>query len=270
MGGALLSEPYYVKYTFYDNQGVEITGTTYENITTNGGGPRTASNQVYQSIYNVSPISSSTWNTLYVGAGPQNIPNFPPNTAQYTIQLFGVFTGTTSPIQPTPTPTPSPTSTPITPTPTPTPSATPGCSTCNEYAVTLTGGSSATIYTQNCSNGTTQSFNAFSGQSYVVCSCVIPYTDSLGIDVVLLGSCIPPVPSPTPTPSNTPPPEAICVCLEYELNTGASFGIVNYTDCNGVAAQIYIDPNDTQYICACEGSPVGYGDITITESGPYC
>jgi hypothetical protein len=58
--------------------------------------------------------------------------------------------------------------------------------------------------------------------------------------------------------------------LEYELNTGASFGIVNYTDCNGVAAQIYIDPNDTQYICACEGSPVGYGDITITESGPYC
>ena len=270
MGGALLSEPYYVKYTFYDDEGAVITGTTYENITTNGGGPRTASNQVYQSIYNVSPISASTWNTLYVGAGPQNIPNFPSNAAQYTIQLFGVFTGTTSPIQPTPTPTPSPTATSTTPTPTPTPSATPGCSTCIEYLITNTGTTTTTIYITSCSNGAAQTFNAFTGQTYVVCSCALPFSLTSDVEIINNGSCIPPVPSPTPTPSNTPSPEVICICLEYECQTGASFGIVNYTDCNGVAAQLYINPNDTQYICACENSPVGYGDVIITESGPFC
>jgi hypothetical protein len=270
MGGAILSEPYYVKYTFYDNQGTEITGTTYENITTNGGGPRTSSNQVYQSIYNVSPISASTWNTLYVGAGPQNIPNFPTNCAQYTIQLYGVFTGTTSPIQPTPTPTPSPTATSTTPTPTPTPSATPGCSTCIEYLITNTGTTTTTIYITSCATGGAQTFNAFTGQTYVACSCSLPFSLTGDVEVINNGSCSAPVPSPTPTPSNTPSPEAICVCLEYECNTGASFGIVNYTDCNGVAAQLYINPNDTQYICACQNTPVGFGDVIITESGPYC
>jgi hypothetical protein len=270
MGGALLSEPYYVKYTFYDNQGAVITGTTYENITTNGGGPRTSSSQVYQSIYNVSAISSSTWNTLYVGAGPKNIPNFPPNAAQYTIQLFGVFTGTTSPIQPTPSPTPSPTATPNTPTPTPTPSSTPGCGTCNEYQITNTGTTTTTIYITSCATGISQTFNAFTGQTYVVCSCSLPFSLTGDVEIINAGACSAPSPSPTPTPSNTPSPEVICVCLEYECQTGASFGIVNYTDCNGAASQLYINPNDTQYICACENSPVGYGDVIITESGPFC
>lgn len=271
MGGTLLSEPYYVKYTFYDDQGSEITGTTYENITTNGGGPRTACNQVYQSIYQISPTTASTYNTLYVGAGPANIPNFPSNCAQYTIQLYGVFTGTTSPIPSTPTPTPTPTNTPLTPTPTPTPSATPGCVECLEYVVTNTGSTPATIFTTNCVNGLGQSFNAYSGLSYLVCSCITPYSESL-IEVSVLGSCVPPVPSPTPTPSSTPSPEAICVCLEYECSTSNvfEFGFVNYTDCNGAPAQLYLNANETQYICACQGTPVGYGDVTIVESGPYC
>jgi hypothetical protein len=270
MGGAILSEPYYVKYTFYDNQGQEITGTTYENITTNGGGPRTNCNQVYQSIYQVSPTTASTWNTLYVGAGPQNIPNFPSNCAQYTIQLYGVFTGTTSPIQPTPTPTPSPTSTPSTPTPTPTPSATPSCSGCSEYSVTNTGSTSALIFITSCANGASQTFTAVSGQSYVVCSCSIPTSENL-IGVINLGPCSAPSPSPTPTPSNTPFPETICICLEYEVTAGStSWGFVDYTDCNGSPAQLYVNAGETDYICACEGTPSGYGDVTITESGPYC
>ena len=270
MGGALLSEPYYVKYTFYDNQGQEITGTTYENITTNGGGPRTSCNQVYQSIYQVSPTSASTYNTLYVGAGPKNIPNFPSNAVQYTIQLFGVFTGTTSPIQPTPTPTPSPTSTPSTPTPTPTPSATPGCTACNEYAITNTGTSTATIFIINCSNGSSQSFTALTGQTYVACSCSTPTSESGTIDYQLLGACSVPQPSPTPTPSNTPSPAVPCICLEYECVAAVdSFGFVDYTDCNGSPAQLYMYPNTTEYICACQGSPVGF-NVSVVESGPYC
>ena len=56
MGTDMLSEPYYVKYNFYDDQGSLITGTTYENITTNGGGPRTNCNQVYQSLVIINPF----------------------------------------------------------------------------------------------------------------------------------------------------------------------------------------------------------------------
>ena len=38
------SEGYYVKYNFYDDQGTLLSATTYDNITTNGGGPRTNCN----------------------------------------------------------------------------------------------------------------------------------------------------------------------------------------------------------------------------------
>jgi hypothetical protein len=48
-----------------------------------------------------------------------------------------------------------------------------------------------------------------------------------------------------------------------------SFGFVDYTDCNGVAAQLYMFPNTTEYICACQDSPVGF-NVSVVESGPYC
>jgi|694.fasta_scaffold10547_18 hypothetical protein len=109
-----LSEPYYVLYNFYDEDGLLITGVTVDNITTNGGGPRTSCNTVYQSTVLINPSGNTDYNTLYVGAGPMNLdPIMPPNAVQYTVQLFGKFTGTTSPIQPSPTPTPTPTPTPI-------------------------------------------------------------------------------------------------------------------------------------------------------------
>ena len=269
MGGALLSEPYYVKYTFYDNQGIEITGTTYENVTTNGGGPRTSSSQVYQSVYLIDPVSASTWNTLYVGAGPKNIPNFPSNAAQYTIQLYGVFTGTTSPIQPTPSPTPSPTSTPLTPTPTPTPSSTPGCSTCREYLITNTGETTTTIYITSCSNGAAQTFNAFTGQTYVVCSCSLPFSLTGDVEIIDNGPCNPPVPTPTPTPSATRP---VCVCKTYSVEyTGTTepYAIVGYTSCVGTPTLFNAYPYQSYVLCACEGTINSVSpDVIVTLQGP--
>ena len=206
MGGSVLSEPYYVKYTFYDEDGVEITGTTYENITTNGGGPRTSCNEVYQSIYLITPPENTDYNTLYVGAGPQNIPNFPPNCKQYTVQLWGLFEGETSPIQPTPTPTPSVTPTSTIGGPTPTPSPTPYCSTCKTYDIIYTGISEtgySNVSIQNCENGGYQTFQAYQDLYYQVCSCVSPIVD-VDTNVTEVGPCLPPTPTPTPTPSVTP------------------------------------------------------------------
>jgi hypothetical protein len=263
MGGSLLSEGYYVKYTFYDDQGSEITGTTYENLTTNGGGPRTNCGQVYQSLFLIEPPSSTEFNTLYVGCGTENIPNFPPNCVQYTVQLFGHFTGTTTPIQPTPSPTPSPTSTPLTPTPTPTPSVTPGC-VCSEYIVTNTGSTSATIYFVNCSNQQSQSFILISGSSTSICSCSTPFSEN-DIIVVNNGPCyVPPV-----TPSVTPSPSP-CQCGEYEIvNEGSNSPVLFYTFCDGTPIVITLYPGYNELLCGCVGTFIcSDPNVTITYAGP--
>jgi hypothetical protein len=206
--GNTLSEPYYVKYNFYNDQGVLISATTYENITTNGGGPRTTCNQVYPQLFLIDPYQDSDWNTLYVGAGPENIPNFPSNCVQYTVQLFGKFTGTTTPIQPSPTPTPSPTRGSITPTPTPTPSSTPICPTCTTYQLQYTGSceSLGSVSFTNCNFGTIQTIKLSCGVIYEICSCSAPFSDP-DINIITGGSCIPsPTPTPTPTRTKTPTP----------------------------------------------------------------
>ena len=269
MGGGLLSEPYYVKYTFYDNQGQEITGTTYENITTNGGGPRTSCNDVYQSLYLIEPTSSTTYNTLYVGCGPLNIPNFPPNTVQYTVQLFGHFTGSTSPIQPTPTPTPTPTRTPSTPTPTPTPSSTPTyCSGCTQYAVSWTGESQVSFYITDCNSGLGQGVLLSPNISILVCSCTLPFSE-VAIDILSLGTCPTfPTATPTPTPSSTPS-SGSCECSTYNvLNPWGGTLDVTYTDCDNVFRTLSIDPGDDFNICACYGTPESVTEpLTITYLG---
>jgi hypothetical protein len=230
-----LSEPYYVNYEFFDDQGTLITGYTMENITTNGGGPRTNCNQVYQQLYLIDPISGETeYNTLYVGAGPQNLPVFPPNTAQYTVQLFGLFEGATTPIPVSPTPTPTPTQGAVTATPTPTPSPTPICGDCNEYTVEYTGESSSTTITiTNCNTGQLQNLVIQKTVIYVVCSCGAPFVGP-DVDVQLLGPCFAgPTPTPTTTRTPTPTPSA-CVFKSWEINEcGAT--------CSGG-------------ICACEAS----------------
>ena len=123
---SMVSEPYYVEYKFFDDNGTLLDTQTYENITSNGGGPLPNCSYVYPSWYLMEPTGNTEYNTLYVGAGPKNLEDvMPADTAQYTIQLFGKFTGTTSPIVPTPTPTP-----------TPSPLPPPACSgDCNNYIV---------------------------------------------------------------------------------------------------------------------------------------
>lgn len=213
-----LSEPYYVKYEFFDIDGNLITGTTYENITTNGGGPRTTCNQVYPELFLVDPYQESTWNTLYVGSGPRNIPNFPSNCVQYTVQLYGKFTGTTSPIPPSPTPTPTTSPGSVTPTPTPTPSSTPICSGCTTYDLIYTGDceSLATVSFTNCQFGNTQTIFLSCNIATQICSCTFPLTDSVDVSITNGGPCTPPVsPSPTPTRTGTPTPTPSQTVFNY-------------------------------------------------------
>ena len=212
-----LSEGYYVKYTFYNDEGQVITATTYDNIVSNGGGPRTDCNNVYQQLYLIEPLSSTTeYNTLYVGAGPANIPNFPANCAEYTVQLFGGFTGSTSPIPVSPTPTPSATPGALTPTPTPTPSTTPVCGTCTAYSLEYTGVGATIVTIVNCTNGVSQNLQLFPNISYGVCSCSEPFTTGEVI-VLSLGPCVPPV-TPTPSPSFVPPtPTPSCAYRAWNI-----------------------------------------------------
>ena len=260
MGTNMLSEPYYVKYNFYDDQGSLITGTTYENITTNGGGPRTNCNQVYQSLVLINPFSQTEYNTLYVGAGPKNIPNIPSGTTQYTVQLFGKFTGETTPIQPTPTPTP--TNNPS-PTPTPTPSATPSCN-CRNWQVENTNTGTCVVSIVNCSNGLTQTFSLPGLTATEVCSCSSP-TSECALTITEVGACYVPPITPTPTPSSTP-----CECGEYEvINEGSNFPVLTFTFCDGAPYAITLYPGYNELNCGCVGTFFcSDPNVSITYTGP--
>lgn len=210
--GNTLSEPYYAEINYYDAQGNLVGGTQWDNLISNGGGPRTQCSDVYPALYLIDPASGTTdYNTLYIGAGPMNIPDLPADCVRYTIQLFGKFTGTTSPIVPSPTPTPYFTPSP-TPTITSTPSATPICAGCTSYDIQYTGDSEslATITIVNCLNGQTQNFFASYGVIYSICSCQYPL-DTGDVSITNNGACNPnptqtPTPSITATPTKTPSP----------------------------------------------------------------
>ena len=236
-----ISEPYYVEYKFYNDQGTLITGVTVDNITTNGGGPRTSCTQVYQELPIIIPSGNTNFNTLYVGAGPVNLQDIiPPNTAQYTVQLFGKFTGTTSPIQPTPTPTPTPSSTPIV------------CP-CITYEVTNNSLEAQGIFTyRDCNNIETQLvINPF--ETFFVCVCNTGTFSIEGNLIVTYDSpCIQTTPTPTPTPSATP-----CACGEYEMDTTESLTenpVLLYTFCDGSAQSYTMDTNEIYLICGCVGT----------------
>ena len=185
-----ISEPYYVEYKFFDDEGTLITGVTIDNITTNGGGPRPNCNQVYQELPIIIPSANTNYNTLYVGAGPVNLQDIiPPNTSQYTIQLFGKFTGTTSPIQPTPSPTP-------------TPSSTPTVCACKEYNVfNASLEAQGIIYYADCNN-IQRTLVVNPNQEFYICVCNLgQYTIEGGLIVTNTGDCESPIPTPTPTPT---------------------------------------------------------------------
>ena len=252
-----ISEPYYVEYKFYNDQGTLITGVTVDNITTNGGGPRTGCTQVYQALPYIIPSGNTNYNTLYVGAGPVNLQDIiPANTAQYTVQLFGKFTGTTSPVQPTPTPTPTPSSTPV------------SCA-CLTYEVTNASLEAQGIFTyRDCNNIETQLvINPF--ETFFVCVCNSgTYSIEGNLIVTYDSPCIQTTPTPTPTPSATP-----CACGDYEVDATESETanpVLIYTFCDG-SAQAFTMTQGVIYesICGCVGSfSCSDPGVSITYSGP--
>jgi hypothetical protein len=245
--GSTLSEPYYVEYNFYDDQGTLIRTDQYENIITNGGGPRQDCTQVYQALPILYPPSATTeYNTLYVGAGPANISGFPENTQYYTVQLFGKFTGTTSPIVPPPTPTPSPKP----------------CN-CTQYEIqALT--RSVTLSYLSCDLSQSVFLVVDAGTIDSFCSCQDEINIISGFSYILtpLGECTP----ITPTPSATP----VCTnCTEYTLQyTGENSNTaVSITNCVNLQTQQFIAENSVIYtICSCT-FPLTDPEVIINVGG---
>jgi len=195
-----LSQPYYSEYKFYDFDGNLIDTRQYQNVYSNGGGPMTDCNYVYQSYYNIIPKTDTEYNTLYLGAGPMNIDDFPSNTAQYTVQLFGNFTGSTLPPTPTPSPTPTPTTTPVI------------CNGCSEILVENQSLSSGQFTFLDCDTRTRQTYTLPGGTGIQICACNDSinvycacseniYTYFGQIQIIVGPPCNQPTPTPTPTPS---------------------------------------------------------------------
>lgn len=247
--GTTLSEPYYVKYEFFDDQGQSITAYTYDNIVSNGGGPRTDCNNVYQELFLIDPSSATTeYNTLYVGAGPANIVNFPSGTTQYTVQLFGKFTGTTSPIVPSPTPTPS--------------SKAPCV--CKQYEFTSVRGTSTLSYL-NCDETQSIFVESPQGVTRSFCACQGTINILSGVEYVLVetGECVITTPTPTPTP--------FCSgCTTYSVQyTGdcESVATISYKNCsNGQTQNFQAECGVIYTICACQ-LPLDSGDVVYTNEG---
>lgn len=253
--GSLLSEPYYVEYNFYDDSGALLDTQQYMNITINGGMLPDCS-WVYPSYYNNVTTGNTEWNTLDVGAGPLNLGNIiPPGTVQYTVQLFGKFTGTTSP------PVPSPT-------PTPTPSSTPGCAQCYTYDITNPSlESAATLYYTECSQGPVRVISIPPNSVWRIdCACEGSLIYEAALVVLIVESCGGvPTPTPTPTPSPTP-----CLCEGYTItNTdGESQVTVDFLSCDRVPQQIILNPGLGQSFCACIGSvSVSGGTYDLVDTG---
>ena len=243
LDASTLSEPYYVEYTFYDDTGSVLSAVTLDNITTNGGGPRTDCNDVYQSIYLEVNTGNTDYNIMYVGAGPKNLEDImPAGTVQYTVQLFGEFTGTTTPVIPTPTPTPTPTST-------------PQCI-CENYTVGNPLEQSAVFTYTDCNTLTTTTVVLSPGQSTTVCACSGSVQSESLIQIVDGGYC-----------------GGNCVCWSYSVECDAlseSQCRIDYVDCDENPQTLILNVGTSQSFCGCEGGvTVVYGQTTVTE-GPAC
>jgi hypothetical protein len=251
-----ISQPYYVEYKFYDDFGTLITGVTIDNVLTNGGGPLPNCSYVYQSYTGLLSTGDTTYNTLYVGAGPRNLQNIiPPNTAQYTVQLFGNFTGTTSPVQPTPTPTPTPSSTPL------------SCP-CLTYEVFNPSLEAQGVFNFIDCSGISQLLVVDPQETFFVCVCSSTSWSVQGPLIVTYDSpCTIPSPTPTPTPSSTP-----CECVEYEVDTTdaeTEAPVLLYTFCDGTPIAYTMSVPQIYQICGCSGTfTCGDAGVSITLMGP--
>jgi hypothetical protein len=236
---SVYSEPYYGKWNFYDDDGLLITGYTFDNIWENGGGPRTSCFWTYPNPL-PSGTTSSDFNILSVGVGPKNFPSIPTNTSYYTFQLFGV--ASSSQVTPTPTPTPSVT-------PTHTPSPTPSPAACNLYEITNNNGFTITETFNDC-NGDPVSVTLTSGSSTNVCVSVAPLSQ---FTWVLLGTC----------------PGCSCVSITFYLDDGRSRSL-SYKDCNNQTVSLFLAPFGSVTVCSC--TPYSWTADTsyflITQNGP--
>ena len=81
--------------------------------------------------------------------------------------------------------------------------------------------------------------------------------------------------TPTPTPSITPSstPTDPCICIEYEIfnSSPSQVGNYRYKRCsdNVVVGPVYIQPGETQYVCACENSIKKSVGVQLTSVG-FC
>ena len=86
-------------------------------------------------------------------------------------------------------------------------------------------------------------------------------------------SPLPITPTPTPTPSSTSIPTDPCTCIEYEIynSSPSQVGNYKYKRCidNVVIGPTYIQPLETQYVCACENSIKSTVGIQTTGVG-FC
>lgn len=249
-GFSYLSEPYYVEYNFYDDNGSLITGVTLDNILVNGGGPRDDCNYVYQATPLLYPTGDTIYNILNVGSGPQNLPFFPSGTSQYTVQLFGGFSGSTQIIQPSPTPTPTPKDP------------------CVCYSFTATS-TTEVIYVQylNCQETQFEFQAVFPGSPYSFCGCfgTAQIVSGKGGTITAVSGCTPTTPTPTPTPSPTP-----CNCISVQLtNTGETIQNITYVDCATLSNVTFTLPSNVlTTVCSC-GSFMVDPEVIYDEVG-YC
>lgn len=259
LDGSTLSEPYYVEYKFYDDEGTLIDTKQYQNLTTNGGGPLPDCSYVYQSYNLIYPSGNTDYNTMYVGAGPRNIPNFPPNCAQYTVQLFGKFTGTTSPVQPTPTPTPS--STPI-----------PQCPVCKEYEVTNNNLIAQCVVGFIGCQDVGQTLVVNPGETFIICACEGSLIYECDLVVTEIGDCTPVTPTPTSTPTPTPTPTPIncsgCTYGYVDNNEEVTLSFT-YRDCYTLQiVEVTLEGQQaSSEFCYCNGSVELVQGLTLTDLG---
>lgn len=227
LGDGYLSEPYFVRYKFFDINGFEIMSYDYANIRSNGGGPAITCNQDYYNDY----AGSSDFNILNVGVGPKNIANFPTGVDYYTVQLYGkAIVPTPSPTS-TNTPTPTPTSSPGSPTstPTPTPSSTPPPP-CLQYTIVNNTGFNIEQFYVDCAGNILSVIIGGLEYENTLTLCMRSFTAITNVDYFLLGDCFtPPTPTPSPTPSSTPQ-----VCVSGTSVNITKTGWLKYNNCDNI------------------------------------
>jgi hypothetical protein len=244
-----LSQPYYSEYKFYDENGQLLETRQYQNTYNNGGGPLTDCTRVYQSLFTIVPKTNTEYNTLYLGAGPKNFTEFPDNTAQYTVQLFGNFTGVTLP----------PPTQVITPTPTPTPVP---CTQCKTYSLTNTSPLVAAVYTyRDCE--TRQLLSNFQAPltSTQICVCSGTFVEETNVLSVEIGEPCGPKPCTT------------CETLSIFNNYTDLAVLLEFWDCTinggqGGYRQLGLNPLTGIQVCGCANSFVNqFSGVEIIPQG---